>query len=56
MQGTPIAFRSPGLRGIADGPMWLLVVLLVVSVIATVVARRRGREARDSVDAQQRQL
>ena len=36
--------------------MWLLVVLLVVSVIATVVARRRGREARDSVDAQQRQL
>lgn len=34
--------------------MWLLVLLVAVSVVVTVVARRRGRDERDSVDAQQR--
>ena len=36
--------------------MWLLVLLIVVSVLVTVVARRRGRDQRDTVTAQQRQL
>jgi hypothetical protein len=36
--------------------MWLLVVLVVVSVLVTVVARVRGRDQRDTVTAQQRQL
>jgi hypothetical protein len=36
--------------------MWLLVALLVVSIIVTVVARGRGRDHRDSVGVQQRQL
>ena len=36
--------------------MWLLVLLVAVSVVVTVVARRRGRDERDSVDAQQRRI
>jgi Domain of unknown function (DUF4115) len=34
--------------------MWLLVLLVAVSVVVTVVARRRHTDERDSVDAQQR--
>jgi hypothetical protein len=56
MQGTPIAFRSHRSRAIPVVLMWLLVLLIVVSIVATVVARRHTRDARDSVDAQQRQL
>jgi cytoskeletal protein RodZ len=36
--------------------MWLLVLLVAVSVVVTVVARRRHTDERDSVDAQQRRL
>jgi cytoskeletal protein RodZ len=34
--------------------MWLLVLLLAVSVLITAVVRRRGRDARDSVEEQRR--
>jgi hypothetical protein len=36
--------------------MWLLVLLVAVSVVVTVVARRRHADEHDSVDAQQRRL
>jgi hypothetical protein len=36
--------------------MWLLVLLVAVSVVVTVVARRRHTDEHDSVDAQQRRL
>jgi hypothetical protein len=36
--------------------MWLLVLLVAVSVVVTVVARRRHTDERDSVDAQQRRI
>jgi hypothetical protein len=36
--------------------MWLLVLLVAVSVVVTVAARRRHADERDSVDAQQRRI
>jgi cytoskeletal protein RodZ len=55
MQGTR-DFRSTLDGGIPVSVMWLLIVLVVVSVVATLVARLRTRDESDSVDAQQRRL